>query len=73
MRITDGMDKGSRYCGNKTGQNVDVTGDKVKILFSSNERIEQRGFVLKFTLVSTALVSFGKRDHKETDKTYKVH
>ena len=62
------MDRGSRYCGNKTGQNVSVTGDEVKILFYSDRETEQRGYLLNFSLIS-----HGKWDHNETDKTYKVY
>jgi hypothetical protein len=66
-----------RYCGNKTGKNVLVTGDQVKIIFNSDDKIERRGYLLKFTLVSPPsvsppsgsppLVSQGKWDHKEAD------
>jgi len=63
------MGKVSKYCGNKTGQNVNVTGDKVEIRFSSNDKTEERGYVLKFTLDSLASDSRGKWDHKETDRT----
>ena len=64
LRITDGMGKRPDYCGNKTGQNLLVTGDKVQIIFHSDGEIEQRGYLLNFTLVSS-----GKWDHKEADKT----
>ena len=60
------MGKGKRYCGNKTGQNVSVTGDQVRVMFHSDGEIERRGYVLNFTLVS---VSSGKWDHKEAHKT----
>ena len=49
-------------CGNKTGQNILVTGDKVEIKFRSDNSVEQRGYHLVFTLVSQ-----GKRDHKEAN------
>ena len=49
-------------CGNKTGQNILVTGDKVEMKFRSDDRVEQRGYYLVFTLVSQ-----GKRDHKEAN------
>ena len=72
------MDKEVRYCGNKTGQNHLVTGDKVKITFRSDGEIEQRGYHLVFTLVSLPSVSqhlvssasalpHCKCDHKEAD------
>ena len=51
------------YCGNKTGTNLLVTGDKVEMAFRSDDsRVEQRGYYLVFTLVS-----HGKRDHKEAN------
>ena len=59
LRITDGMDKIlGNYCGNKTGQNLLVTEDKVQIIFHSNEYTERRGYLLNFTLFS-----IGKWDH----------
>ena len=74
LKITDGKDKiFGLYCGNKTGQTLHVTGDEVKILFYSNEKIEERGYLLNFTLIPPATVPRGKWDHKETDRTYKVH
>ena len=74
LKITDGKDKiYGLYCGNKTSETLHVTGDQVKILFYSNEKIEERGYVLNFTLIPPATVSRGKWDHKETDRTYKVH
>ena len=67
MRITDGMGKGVIYCGNKTGQNLSVTGDEVKIIFHSDGEIERRGYLLNFTLVSS-----GKWDHKEADTRFSI-
>ena len=70
MRITDGMEKIlGVYCGNKTGENLRVTGDQVEIIFHSDREIERRGYKLNFTLVSLPSVSSGKWDHKEADKT----
>jgi len=55
LRITDGMDKTlGVYCGNRTGQNLLVTGDKVEMTFKSDDKVEQRGYYLVFTLVSQA-------------------
>ena len=74
MRITDGMNKiFGVYCGNKTSQNLLVTGEKVQIIFHSDDKIERRGYLLNFTLVSSASVSqdsvsSGKWNHKEADK-----
>ena len=65
LRITDGMDKIlGNYCGNKTGQNLLVTEDKVEIIFHTDGEIERRGYLLNFTLVSS-----GKWGHKEADRT----
>ena len=77
------MGKEVRYCGNKTGQNVLVTGDKVELTFKSDGKIEQRGYYLVFTLVSPPSASppsvsppldsqpsafpLGKCYHKEAD------
>ena len=61
LRITDGISRTfGMYCGNKTGQNLRVTGDKVEIIFHSDGKIEQRGYLLNFTLVSLPSVSSGK-------------
>ena len=63
LRIIDGMGRRLDYCGNKSGQNVNVTGDQVKILFQSDNKVEQRGYRLVFTLLSP----HGKWNHKEAD------
>ena len=79
LRITDGANKiFGVYCGNKSGQNLLVTGDKVQIIFHSDDKIERRGYLLNFTLVSPASVSpdsvpSGKWDHKEAGKTQGIH
>ena len=73
LRITDATEKGRNYCGNKTGENLLVTGRKVEMTFRSDDNIEKRGYYLVFTLVSLASVSpssalpHGKWDHKEAD------
>jgi len=41
----------------------------VEIIFRSDGEIEQRGYLLNFTLVSSPSVSNGKWDHKEADET----
>ena len=51
-----------KYCGNKTGENVVVTGDLVRIIFHSDNDIQRRGYLLVFTQVSE-----GKWEHKEAD------
>ena len=45
------------YCGNKTGQSLLVTEGKVEMAFRSDDKVEQRGYQLVFTLVSQASVS----------------
>ena len=78
LRITDGMGKTfGRYCGNKTGEHLHVTGDQVELMFRSDDKVEQRGYYLVFTLVSSPSVStpsvsspfnsHGKWDHKKAD------
>ena len=63
LSITDGISRTfGMYCGNKTGQNHLVTGDKVEMAFRSDDVVEKRGYYLVFTLVSQ-----GKRDHKEAN------
>jgi len=61
------MGNNQRYCGNKTGENLRVCGDEVEIIFYSNDEIEERGYLLNFTLVSLPSVSTGKWDHEEAD------
>ena len=79
LRITDGVNKiFGLYCGNKIGQNLLVTGDKVQIIFHSDDKIERKGYLINFTLVSPASVSpdsvsSGKWDHTEANKTYGIH
>ena len=46
------------YCGNETGQNLLVTGDKVEMAFRSDDSVEEKGYYLVFTLVLQ-----GKSDH----------
>ena len=75
LRITDGLGKiFGFYCGNKTaGKNLNVTGDRVKLIFHSDGAIERRGYLLNFTLISLPSVSSGKYYHKEaSDKSRRV-
>ena len=37
------------YCGEMTGKSVSVSGDQAIITFSSDGRVERRGFQLFFT------------------------
>ena len=64
LRITDGVGGTfggfGVYCGNKTGENVLVTSDQVRIIFHSDDDIQRRGYLLVFTLVRK-----GKWEHKE--------
>ena len=62
LRITDGMGETfGLYCGNKTtGKNLNVTGERVKLIFHSDGEIERRGYLLNFTLVSLLSPSSGK-------------
>ena len=65
LKITNGMGKIlGYYCGKNIGENLLVSEDEVEIIFHTNGDIEQRGYLLNFTLVSN-----GKWDHKEADKT----
>ena len=77
------MGKGGTYCGNKTGQNLLVTVDKVEMTFKSDDKVDRRGYYLVFTLVSppsvspplvsqasvspTSALPHGKWDPKEAD------
>ena len=72
LRIKGGINKiFGEYCGNKSGQNLLVTGDEVQIIFHSDDKIERRGYLLNFTLVSSPPVSpHGKWDHEEAYYIY---
>ena len=37
------------YCGQRTGQNIILTGDQMLITFRSNSVIEGKGFLIHFT------------------------
>ena len=83
LRISDGMGETfGPYCGNKTGERLFVTGDQVELMFKSDNKVEQRGYHLVFTLiplpsvsspsvsppsVSSLFNSHGKWDHKKAD------
>ena len=67
--ITGGMGKEIYCCGNKTGENLHVTGDRVRLTFDSDGEIERGGYRLYFTLVSLSSFSSGKWAYKEVDKT----
>jgi len=46
--VNDGRIVG-KYCGQRTGQNILLTGDRMLIKFHSNWRVEERGFLIHFT------------------------
>ena len=52
LKITDG---GSHtfdvYCGSKTGESIEVTGDHVVLTFHSDDIVQHRGFLIFFTTV----------------------
>ena len=46
--VNDGTMVG-RYCNNRTGQNILLTGDQILITFHSDNSQERRGFQIHFT------------------------
>lgn len=52
LKITDG---GSHtfgvYCGEKTGENFEVAGDRVVFTFHSDDIVQLKGFLIFFTAV----------------------
>ena len=48
-----------------------MSEDQVEMIFKSDDKIEQRGYYLVFTLVSTPLISQGKWDHEKMIKFIK--
>ena len=52
LKISDG---GSHtfddYCGEKTGESIEVTGDQVVLTFHSDDIVQRRGFLIFFTAV----------------------
>lgn len=52
MKITDGKSYTfGEYCGEKTGENIVVTGDHVIIIFHSDDLFPQKGFLIFFIAV----------------------
>ena len=45
--VNDGIVVG-KYCGQKTGQNILLTGDQILIKFHSDSRVQLRGFLIHF-------------------------
>ena len=68
LRITDGVGgtfgEFGVYCGNKTGENVLVTGDQVRIIFHSDDNIQRRGYLLVLSLFR-----YGKWEPREAFKS----
>ena len=49
LKITNDTNLSSgKYCGNKTGKKVEVTGDYAVITFHSNSDVERKGFRILF-------------------------
>ena len=46
--VNDGRMFG-KYCGNRTGQNIILTGDQILIKFHSDGFWQRRGFLIHFT------------------------
>jgi len=46
--VNDGRVVG-KYCGQKTGQNILLAGDRILIKFHSNHWRDERGFLIHFT------------------------
>ena len=46
--VNDGRMVG-KYCGNRTGQNILLTGHKILITFHSNGWVQRRGVLINFT------------------------
>lgn len=52
LKITDG---GSHtfgvFCGEKTGESIEVTGDHVVFIFYSDDIVQLKGFLIFFTAI----------------------
>ena len=46
--VNDGRMVG-KYCGNRAGQNIHLTGDQILITFHSDRTVQRRGFLIHFT------------------------
>ena len=46
--VNDGIIVG-KYCGQRTGQNILLTGDQILIKFHSDNEVERRGFLIHFS------------------------
>ena len=47
--VNDGRMVG-KYCGQRTGQNILLTGDQILITIYSDEIVQKRGFLIHFTV-----------------------
>ena len=47
--VNDGRMVG-KYCGNRTGQNISLTGYQVLIKFHSDGIVQRKGFLIHFTV-----------------------
>jgi len=45
--INDGVMVG-KYCGERTGQNIILTGDQILVKFHSDDSLQYRGFLVHF-------------------------
>ena len=48
--VNDGTIVG-KYCGQRTGRNILLTGEQILIKFHSDRSKEERGFLIHFTAV----------------------
>ena len=46
--VNDGRMVG-KYCGRRTGQNINLTGDQMLIKFHSDRSVQRKGFLIHFT------------------------
>ena len=56
--VKDGTMVG-RYCSNRTGQNILLTGDQILITSHSDNSQERRGFRIHFTFAPLGMYFFG--------------
>ena len=52
LKISDGRSHTfDVYCGEKTGESIEVTGDQVVLTFHSDDIVQRKGFLILFTAV----------------------
>ena len=49
LEIVNDRRKVGKYCGNRAGQNILLTGDQILITFHSDDSDQRRGFLIHFT------------------------